>query len=253
MHDNFNNYSGVKEIVSNTNNTTSATTTTATNAMNASSRYHSSVSVLNRREESSPKTTTTKMNMASDNSLQPPVSTPDLRLIQLRVMCRQRGLDPNGSELELLKRLNEAANSTIANTSSESVIGYGSIRTGSGGGLYMSSNHDMNEEDQRPQYAHNEDTIEYDHVEGDNNDIYVDGDYDHRDDDDYGHDPLRIIDAADDDASSDDSNGDVHDDGNGHSIEDVFDLHEEELFEVDGVYYAEDDDLVGGDDNDNDI
>lgn len=34
--------------------------------------------------------------------------TADLRTIQLRVMCRQRGLDANGTEAELLKRLNDA-------------------------------------------------------------------------------------------------------------------------------------------------
>ena len=38
--------------------------------------------------------------------------TADLRTIQLRVMCRQRGLDANGTEAELLKRLNDAVAAT---------------------------------------------------------------------------------------------------------------------------------------------
>lgn len=35
-------------------------------------------------------------------------ATADLRTIQLRVMCRQRGLDASGTEAELLQRLNDA-------------------------------------------------------------------------------------------------------------------------------------------------
>lgn len=41
----------------------------------------------------------------STSSSGPSVS--DLRTIQLRVMCRQRGLDSTGTEAELLKRLND--------------------------------------------------------------------------------------------------------------------------------------------------
>jgi len=44
-------------------------------------------------------------NAAVTNSVP---ATADLRTIQLRVMCRQRGLDASGTEAELLKRLNDA-------------------------------------------------------------------------------------------------------------------------------------------------
>lgn len=49
-------------------------------------------------------------------------TTADLRTIQLRVMCRQRGLDALGSEQELLKRLNDAVatNQSSAQPSSAS-------------------------------------------------------------------------------------------------------------------------------------
>ena len=49
--------------------------------------------------------TTVPAAAVSTSSSGPSVS--DLRTIQLRVMCRQRGLDSTGTEAELLKRLND--------------------------------------------------------------------------------------------------------------------------------------------------
>lgn len=45
-------------------------------------------------------------------------AVPDLRMVQLRVMCRQRGLDPSGTEAELLHRLQSAAAAASSASSS---------------------------------------------------------------------------------------------------------------------------------------
>ena len=276
-HTNNNNYSRNIINSSNINSTRAATPT---------SHYHPSTSSVRNERDLSPKSmmmTTTIPSpslLSSRDELLQPVSTPDLRLVQLRVMCRQRGLDPNGSELELLKRLNEATTITMASatTSNQSTApGYGRATTaaaavastGASTGALMevhTSSHSINKEDyhhhhhdhqqqqqhhqqqhhhqqqQQQQYHHNDDTIEYDLGEDDYNDINADDDHHHRDDDD-SHDPLRIIDGEDgDDSSSDDVNV--------HIIEeDAFELNDEEMFGGGDDYDVEKNDMQDEDDD----
>jgi hypothetical protein len=172
-------------------------------------------------------------------------------------MCRQRGLDPNGSELELLKRLNEAA--TTSSTIASSTAGYGRVtaittttsagaNTGSMKEVHMRG-HGIHEEDhhhhhpnhdqhQQPQYQHNDDTIEYDLGEDDYDATAAA--------DDDSHDLLRIIDGEDDDSSDDD---------NVHIIEedDALELNDEEMFGVGDNYDVEKDEDDEGDDDHYDI
>jgi len=233
IHANYNNYNnGTNNNVSrNIINTTRADKTTTANA--ATSLYHSSTSSIRSRIDSSPSST--------DDFLQP-FSTPDLRLVQLRVMCRQRGLDPNGSELDLLKRLNEAA-TTTSSTIASTTAGSGRVistttsagaNTGSMQEVHMNG-HGIYEEDHhhhQPQYQHIDDTIEYDLGEDDYDAIAAVDD---------SHDPLRIIDGEDDDSS---------DDGNVHIIEEnTLELNDEEMFGVVDDYDVE---KYGDDDGDDD-
>lgn len=245
IHANYNNYSnGTNNNVSrNIINTTRADGTTTTNA--TTSLYHSSTSSIRSRIDLSPSST--------DDFLQP-VSTPDLRLVQLRVMCRQRGLDPNGSELDLLKRLNEAA-TTTSSTIASTTAGSGRVistttsagaNTGSmqevhmnGHGIYEEDHHHHHDQ-QQPHYQHIDDTIEYDLGEDDYDAIAAVDD---------SHDPLRIIDGEDDDSS---------DDGNVHIIEEnTLELNDEEMFGVVDDYdvekYGDDDGVDEGDDDKYDI
>jgi hypothetical protein len=59
-------------------------------------------------------------------------SSTDLRTIQLRVMCRQRGLDSTGTEAELLQRLNaavvNAAPATASTTSAPATAATGPVK-----------------------------------------------------------------------------------------------------------------------------